>query len=93
MVRPRPRHPDSGRQRCTAAVPALLARFYREDWDNQARLLVALGQIGDPAGLPPVARAATGPAGTLRTVALAALGGFTAAQVAPVLATRRSNNR
>ncbi|WP_058868330.1 HEAT repeat domain-containing protein [Chloracidobacterium thermophilum] len=76
-----------GRQRCTAAVPALLARFDREDWDNQARLLVALGQIGDPAGLPLVAQYATGPAGTLRTVALAALGGFTAAQVAPVLAT------
>jgi HEAT repeat protein len=76
-----------GRQRCTAAVPALLAHFDHEDWDNQARLLVALGQIGDPAGLPLVAQYATGPAGTLRTVALAALGGFTAAQVAPVLAT------
>ncbi|QUW00105.1 HEAT repeat domain-containing protein [Chloracidobacterium sp. MS 40/45] len=75
-----------GRQRCAAAVPALLARFDHEDWDNQARLLVALGQIGDPAGLPPVARAATGPAGTLRTVALGALGGFAASQVAPILA-------
>ncbi len=75
-----------GRQRCAAAVPTLLARFDHEDWDNQARLLVALGQIGDPAGLPPVARAATGPAGTLRTVALGALGGFAASHVAPILA-------
>ncbi len=75
-----------GRQRCAAAVPALLARFDREDWDNQARLLVTLGQIGDPAGLPLVARTATGPAGTLRTMALAALRGFTASHAAPVLA-------
>lgn len=74
-----------GRQRCTAAVPALLARFDHEDWDNQARLLIALGQIGDPAGLPLVVQAATGPAGPLRAAALAALGGFAATQVAPVL--------
>ncbi|MGQ9896912.1 MAG: HEAT repeat domain-containing protein [Acidobacteriota bacterium] len=75
-----------GQQRCATAVPALLARFDREDWDNQARLLVALGQIGDPAGLPLVAQVATGPTGTLRTVALAALRGFTPSQAAPVLA-------
>ncbi len=76
-----------GQQRCAAAVPSLLAHFDREDWDNQARLLAALGQIGDPAGLPLVAQSATGPAGTLRTIALAALRGFAADQVAPVLAT------
>ncbi|MCS7078613.1 MAG: HEAT repeat domain-containing protein [Chloracidobacterium sp.] len=74
-----------GQRRCAATVPALVARFDAEDWDNQARIIVALGEIGAPAGFALVARVAEGEAGTMRRLALDALGGFDAAAVEPVL--------
>ncbi len=67
----------AGRLGCAAVVPALMARFDAEDWDNQARILAALGSIGHQAGFELVARVAeTTDAGLLRRTALAALAGF-----------------